>query len=175
MLVFPQESVRFTKVLGLAPSGQFGTRTSVVSPWVAESAEDRESVYRMVLGPIRSSRGHVVGLSKTAWYGLNPIEAPGGTAWDPGGLPQGQGSMFRYVCVWCGGWYGFRECVTAVFALRAARIVYSSLSRPGRLGEHISRPGSLGEPYGKVCMTRYLARHAGSGNAGRNSSRNTHF
>ena len=100
----PQESVRSTKVLGLAPFlGGFRTRISVPHPGVAESAGDRESVYRLVLGPIRSSRGHVVGLSKSAWYGLNPIKAPGGLAWDPGGLPQGQVSVFRYVRVWYGG------------------------------------------------------------------------
>ena len=99
----PQESVRSTKVLGLAPFRGFRTRTSVPNPGVAESADDRESAYRLVLGPTRSSRGHVVGLSKSAWYGLNPIKAPGGLAWDPGGLPQGQVSVFRYVRVWYGG------------------------------------------------------------------------
>ena len=33
----------------------------------------------------------------------NPIQAPGGLAWDPGGLPQGRVSVFRYVCVWYSG------------------------------------------------------------------------
>ena len=84
MFDISQEPVRFAKVLGLAPSGRFGTMTSVVSPGKAESAEDRSSVYRLVSGPIRSSRGLVAGLPKLAWYGPNAIKAPGGLAWDPG-------------------------------------------------------------------------------------------
>ena len=72
-VVIPQGSVRFAKVLGLAPSGRFGTRTSVVSPGAAESAEDQESVYRLVLGPIRSSRG---GSAATYSYGSRAADLP---------------------------------------------------------------------------------------------------
>ena len=91
-------------MLGLTHFGRFLLRgLQYLSPGVAESAEDRESVYRPVLDPVRSSRGHVVGLSNSARCGLNPIKAPGGLAWDPGGSPQGQVSVFRCVCVWYSG------------------------------------------------------------------------